>query len=89
MPANLTIPFALAALFTGGCIVIQRLEQHADRVTEFLSLALLTVLLFVACGLFGNYIGFSAEDHQKELISQYKSQFRATTAGQVRDFGTD
>lgn len=89
MPTSLTLPFVMAALFTGGWIVIHKLEKHAERVEEFLIIAFLLTLSIIACGLIGNYMNYSGNEHQKRLVLRYKSNTYAADEEKYLDFGTD
>ncbi|MBP1181490.1 hypothetical protein JOE48_003454 [Methylobacterium sp. PvR107] len=55
MRENLALPLVLAVVFTAGCILIQRLEQYAERVEDVLTLAFLIVAGLSTIALLGRY----------------------------------
>lgn len=85
----LVVPFIIAAVFTGGFIVIQQLERHAEKVTEVLSLALFVMVLFVVAGLFASQMRSIEGEDQENVILWYKAQSRSISEGPVMDFGSD
>jgi hypothetical protein len=55
MRENLALPLVLATLFTAGCILIQRLEQHAECVEDVLTSAFLIAAGLATIAFFGRY----------------------------------
>lgn len=55
MRENLAVPLILAAVFTAGCILIQRLQQHAEDVKDALTSAFLIVAGLTTIALLGRY----------------------------------
>ncbi|MGH1572075.1 hypothetical protein ACRAWG_17025 [Methylobacterium sp. P31] len=55
MRENIALPLILAAVFTAGCILIQRLEQYAEYVEDALTSAFLIVAGLATIALVGRY----------------------------------
>ncbi|WP_408902968.1 hypothetical protein [Methylobacterium radiotolerans] len=55
MCENLALPLVLAAVFTTSCILIQRLEQHAECVEDVFVPAFLIVASLATVVLLGRY----------------------------------
>ncbi len=45
MPDMLVLPLIIASLFTGGLILIQKLERYAETITPILGVCLLVMVL--------------------------------------------
>lgn len=55
MRENIALPLVLATVFTAGCLLIQRLEQHAEYVEDVLVSAFLIAATLATIAVLGRY----------------------------------